>query len=489
MYPKNSIKEYADALIRLMLNGLRKVISKLRTILSTEGGPNGEQRFHDLFMYLGLHTSIGLGALRWISMLMEGRRPFRVSRSAGPTIGVLPPAPTGAKRSVLFLHNSYYHFKHLAVALRRRGWDALLVTTHDPASKWTKYYHGDDVSLFSTDQELMERRKHDLVRAIPDRFRLVHFSGMHCMSFFDENMGAQNYARVPWDFLEFKRRGVKIGYTVSGCNDGLRQSAFQSHTGVCLKCVWENRPDVCSDQGNHSWGDKLAKMCDLVACDEDFALEHRTTSIAFREPLTTCMDPEFWNPELPIPDRLRIPREADELLVLHGFGEATTRMQFGRDIKGSRAVIRSIDRLTSEGAKIKLINPTDVPSVDMRFLQMQADIVVDQLNYGRYGAQARESMMLGKPTICHINPRQGDGLSPLRCLAECPLVEADEESIYDVLKSLISSPQERFRIGELSRAYATKWHSADACAIRFEKVYDRIMQNLDPESDEVFADN
>lgn len=32
------------------------------------------------------------------------------------------------KRSVVFLHNSYYHFYYLAQALRRRGWDAVTVT-------------------------------------------------------------------------------------------------------------------------------------------------------------------------------------------------------------------------------------------------------------------------------------------------------------------------------------------------------------------------
>ena len=482
MDPRNSLEAYAGVLSRSALSGVRNAMSKLRTIIGPKRRSNGEPRFYNLFMLLGLHTSVSLRALAWISMKLDGRRspPFMNSRPAGPATNLLPPVPSGATRSVLFLHNSYYHFKYLAVALRRRGWDALLVTAHDPADKWAKYYHGEDVNLFSTDQELMARRKHDIVRAIPDRFRLVHFAGMHSMSLFDENMEIYSSTRVPWDFLQFKRRGVKIGYTISGCNDGLGQSEFRAHTGVCQKCVWENRPDVCSDQGNHLWADKLSMMCDLLACEEDFALGRRSTPIAFHEPLTMCLDPEIWNPELPIPDRLKIPREAGELLVLHGFAEAATRMQYGRDIKGSRSIIRTIDRLISEGAKIKLINPTDVPSVDMRFLQMQADIVVDQLNYGRYGAQARESMMLAKPTICHINTRQGSGVRELLSLAECPLIDANEEFIYRVLKALVASPQDRARIGALSRAYAIKWHSADACALRFENVYDRIMQGLPP---------
>ena len=50
-----------------------------------------------------------------------------------------------------------------------------------------------------------------------------------------------------------------------------------------------------------------------------------------------------------------------------------------------------------------------MPNKDVRFIQVQADIVVDQLNYGRYGAQAREGMMLGRPTVCYINKSEPPG--------------------------------------------------------------------------------
>ena len=413
--------------------------------------------------------------------------PFFTDRQRCSVVPILPPAPADAKRSVLFLHNSYYHFKYLAAALRKRGWDALLVTMHDPQRGWKDFFHGEDVNLYSSDEKIFSEMQNNLFESVQNRFKLVHFAGMFSMSFFEGNYGNHLRLQIPWDFLALKRSGVKLGYTISGCNDGIRQSTFKEHTGVCSKCVWENHPEVCSNTGNHMWGEKLLQMCDLVACETDYALEYRTSRIAFKEPLTMCLDPDIWDNQLPIPEELKIERGEGELIVLHGFGKAADRMRYGRDIKGSRAIHRAVAQLISEGAKIKLVNPVDIPSINMRFLQAQADIVVDQLNYGRYGAQARESMMMGKPTICHIDDRQASGVRPLRSLKDCPLIEADEESIYFVLKALVHSPQERARIGQISRAYAMKWHSADACAIWFEKVYDRIMQGLPPEADEVFA--
>jgi hypothetical protein len=35
-------------------------------------------------------------------------------------------------------------------------------------------------------------------------------------------------------------------------------------------------------------------------------------------------------------------------------------------------------------------------------------------------------------------------------------------------------------LAKASRDFAVKWHSADACAERFELVYDRLMRGLPP---------
>ena len=389
---------------------------------------------------------------------------------------LLPPKPADAERSVIFLHNSYYHFFYLAKALRKRGWDAVLVSNFSPDNADNLYFHGEDVNLFSDDKRELEKRLYSLYKILPTRFRMIHFAGMHYMSLFPGN--CHQYG-IPWDFIKFKKDGVKIGYTNSGCNDGIRQSIYKQHKNVCAKCAWEDQPKVCSDKHSWIWGQKLLMLCDLISTSNTYGNEWTGEDFVYREPLTMALDPEIWNPNLEVPDAWRLRRTNGELVVVHGFGNAKIRRVNGRDIKGSQAIISAIKKLQKEGVNVRLIHPTNVKNLDMRYLQVQADIIVDQLNIGRYGAQAREAMMLGKPTICHIDRREPRGARQLECLAECPLIDATEETIYSVLKQLLlTSKEERSRIGTASRAYAMKWHSADRAAERFEHVYDRMMAGL-----------
>jgi hypothetical protein len=194
-----------------------------------------------------------------------------------------------------------------------------------------------------------------------------------------------------------------------------------------------------------------------------------------REPVTTALDPKLWNSDLKVPQKHLRRNNESEVLIYHGVGNYQTRDQAGRNIKGTPAVLAAIERLKAEGHPVRLLFCTNLPSIEVKFVQVQADIIVDQLNYGRYGAQAREGMMLGKPVICYINPREYDPKDELTCLKEAPLVSATEDSIYAVLKDLVLDASKRHAIGEASRRYAMKWHSADACAERYERIYDELM--------------
>src|SRR4051812_46959060 len=62
------------------------------------------------------------------------------------------------RRSVLFLHNSYYHFYYLARALRARGWDALTLSIENPAGPNANYYHGEDLNLYHPDPDELKRK-------------------------------------------------------------------------------------------------------------------------------------------------------------------------------------------------------------------------------------------------------------------------------------------------------------------------------------------
>jgi len=382
-------------------------------------------------------------------------------------------------RSVLFLRNSYYHFYYLAEALRRRGWDALTVSTDDPEGPHANYYHGEDVNLWDADPKRFRKNIEDCYWDALERFALLHFAGDGLLTFFP--ISPEDWeAEEPWDIVEWRRSGRKIAYTISGCNSGVAQSTVARWSAlggsvVCDKCPWQLTPTVCNDAKNLAWGRKVDRYCDVIFTEGSPALDYQAIHKAVREPTTMCLDPEFWKPDLAVPDHLKIKRSDNELLVYHSFGNYDLRTAHGRNIKGTGAIEGAVARLQAEGRAVRLIFVTDVKNTEVRYLQAQADVIVDQLNYGRYGATAREAMMLGKPTICYINRSEPKPADKLRSTQELPLVSATEETVYEVLRDLLLDRERRRRLGVAGRAFAMKWHSADACAERYEAIYDSVM--------------
>jgi hypothetical protein len=402
----------------------------------------------------------------------------------------LPPRTPAApqRRSAVFLHNSYYHFNCISAALRKRGWDAITVSLEAPDSPQQQFYHGEDIRLFDPDPERMLEQTRTFLRQVPERFGAVHFYGMGQPSLFQahwENVEAP--LAIPWDLLELRRHRVVIGYMPSGCLDGGYQSSIGplSH-GVCEKCVWQHRPDVCTDARSRAWNQKLERLCDWVGLEGDYATPERIGPKTVYGPVVTALDPERWHPHLSPPEDMRLEREGNETLIYHAVGNYSIRREGDRDIKGTEAIMEAVERLKAEGLPLRLVFAHQIPSTKVRFVQVQADIVVDQLNYGRYGANAREAMMLGKPTICRLSAEQGGTLGRLRPIDEVPMVHATEETITDALRELVVNKARRLELGRRARAFAIAWHGQDACAARYERVIDSIRAGLSPEDEAVY---
>lgn len=391
-----------------------------------------------------------------------------------PTLlGAMEDAATPRQRSVVFVGNAYYHFFYLAQALRRRGWDAIAVNILDDVKSGT-WFHGCDLDLHSADPAAVQASVRRFLGEVVQRFRMVHFYGKGCLALVPENTGVMV---VPWDTIALKHRGVKIGYTTYGCQDCVAQSSFDrwSDRRCCKACVWASHPEHCSDAVNLAWGRRVRSLADLVCIETDAALDHKLGAEVYPEPLTCALDPALWRPGLPIPERLRRPRAEDEVVIHHAVGNYDLRTRQGRNVKGTHALRSAVESLQGKGLNVRLDLVHGVPSHDMRFIQAQADIVVEQLLYGRHGATARESMMLGKPTIFHVNRSEEAPNLESPYLAGCPGVPANVDTIETVLEELVRDPARRDAIGRASRVWALRWWSADACAERYEAVYDRIV--------------
>lgn len=391
------------------------------------------------------------------------------------------------RRSAVFLHNNYYHFNCLSAGLRKRGWDTVTVSLESPESVQQQFFHGEDVNLFDPDPAAMLRKTRDFLTTVPERFGAMHFYGQGAASFFSAQHEQGPTPRImPWDFLELRRHRMLIGYTPSGCLDGGLQSSIHAIAdGLCDRCVWQLQPDICSDERSLAWNRKLRQLCDWVGLEGDYATPERVDARCVYGPVVATLDPERWHPDIPVPEDLQIARQG-EVLVYHAVGNYEARRQTGRDIKGTGAIVAAIDQLKAEALPVRLIFAHDLPSTRVRFLQVQADIVVDQLNYGRYGANAREALMLGRPTICHLSPRQAPPLPPLRPVAEVPMVDATQETIVEVLRALVLDPQRRADLARRARAFAVAWHGQDACAERYERVIERLHAGQPPDAAELY---
>lgn len=386
------------------------------------------------------------------------------------------------KRNVLFMYQNYYHFKNLSKALRKRGWDVLFVSNDPDGSIWNKYYHGSDINLAEGGNNFLNERIDLLYFLMESRFTMLHFSGDYCMSMYPKYWG--EIGILAPDIMRWKERGAHVAYTVSGCNSGTSKESVarwssKDNVSFCSRCVWDKNSDVCNPAKSLTWGKLVSENCDLICAEGLPALDYMDVNQTVFEPLTTCIDHEYLTPSLSVPDEFRIEKNDYELVIYHGFGEKKTRTSETRDNKGSKAIFSAVNHLISEGFKIRYIHTHDVPNTEVRYIQVQADIIVDQLNYGRYGAQAREAMMLGKPVISYINKAEEKEGFSIKALDECPIVSATESTIYDVLKSLIEDNERRRMLGKQGRDFALKWHSSVACAARYERVYDALMAGED----------
>ncbi len=97
----------------------------------------------------------------------------------------------------------------------------------------------------------------------------------------------------------------------------------------------------------------------------------------------------------------------------------------------------------------------------MKYYQAQCDIAVDQLIYGWWGSTSIECMALGKPVVCYLNPElKNEFFKSFTEYKSLPIIEADINSIYHVLKKLVSDAEYRKKAGEESRRFSEKHFDA-----------------------------
>jgi len=380
---------------------------------------------------------------------------------------------------VLFAGQCYYHPWYLSRGLQAIGWRAD-VLNWDPDSASEIYYHGHDFR-FEYGNAVDRLLQLGFYLKALWKYDVFHFSnahgiqfGWHIQAFFRVLMGDRSEVWL------LKRLGKKIVYSNNGCLDGVSQTSFSKWgpESVCAICPWRARPEVCSDERNLAWGRFRNSVSDFQCLFGGNRVDCNIDSRIHEVPEFACLDPEIWRPDLGIPERFRLKFPEGTVRLFHAVGNFDSRTDSsGVNIKSTHIYVPLVERLKSEGIKVELMFFSKIPNTDVRFYQAQADVFLDMLTYGFFGATAREAMMLGKPVICFLRPEWLASMAEEipDYVGELPIVNATPATVYTVLKDLIDHPEKRIEIGKRSRAFALKWHSSGAAARRFDKIYSQLL--------------
>ena len=370
------------------------------------------------------------------------------------------------KKSVCFFRPDYHAtFAHLD-ALRDLGWRAEVFTPKD----WP------DQLLF--DRSVRRHRNYWKLRSsiwgifyviyAVARFRHFIYYGNPPFNVFKIDRILKTKADNPfsielWVFRLFRR---KVIYLPTGCLDTLPQRKFSllDNGNVCGNCGIQDR---CNDVLNDANFKMIRKYFNFGFSDGSLeSSEYPTKVFPWK-----AIDLELWSPNLEVPADFQLP-ETSAIRIMHSsFLEKSGRNWMGRNIKGTPHVVAAVERLKSEGHNVEYVFADNLHIADVRFIQAQADIVVEQLIYGWWGSTGVETMALGKPVVCYLRNEWKENF--FRNFPEydsLPIVEADTATIYDVLKQLVLDEKLRERKGRESREFAEQHFSPEINARKLESL-------------------
>ncbi|MBK9109789.1 MAG: glycosyltransferase [Saprospiraceae bacterium] len=137
--------------------------------------------------------------------------------------------------------------------------------------------------------------------------------------------------------------------------------------------------------------------------------------------------------------------------------------------KGTKYVLQALDNLKAKfDFEFVLIN--NMSKEEALSWVRKCDLFIDQLITGSHGTAAVEAMAMGKPVLCYINPVVGQNYSE-----DLPILNANPDTIQDVLQDLLDHPVKRNEIGRKSRLYVEKYHDDEKNAANLYALYMGIM--------------
>lgn len=240
------------------------------------------------------------------------------------------------------------------------------------------------------------------------------------------------------DLPLLKRRGKKIIITYQGC-DARTTKLWRDEMGrpICDEC--DNHSCYKHDDNKIFRIGKVSKYADKAYVLNPDLLY----SVKFAEFMPYAIYADEW--------KIQKEQQIDDgkIRILH----APT----SRALKGTKYVIDACKKLNLNGYPVELMLVENIPHTQVNAYYSKADIVIDQLIFGWYGAFAVETMALNKPVLCYLNKEDVEKFVPFK--DKIPIKNTSTATLYDDLLELITDKKLRQKIGSKGRAFVEDVHS------------------------------
>jgi hypothetical protein len=246
--------------------------------------------------------------------------------------------------------------------------------------------------------------------------------------------------------------GKRVFMTFQGC-DARQTSYCRAHFAVSCCGGAETGPGQCTtamDAGKRSSIRYAARHCHGLFCVNPDLL-HVVPGASFVP--YASVDPRMIEV---VP-----PRAEGPVRIVH----APTN----RAVKGTASIMAAIESLRGS-FDFEWTCLEHLTHAEAMKRYREADLVIDQLRVGWYGALAVEIMAMGKPVVCYVRESDLGGIPPAM-RDGLPLIQATPDTIAPVLRETLAHRERLTALGASGRAFVERWHDPRRIAGRLLEVY------------------
>lgn len=354
---------------------------------------------------------------------------------------------------VVALYQPYLYVK----GLREMGVEADYMVFNFAGSEWLARSCDFDLGLDGkTGLQIEKGRELDFFHRALNHYDVFHFhSGFGLL-----NPAYSLYGRLS-ELSYLKKLEKKIVMSWWGCDLRTDTVDIVHKFSACNECEASIRAYCSTSMEKKEAINKAFLYCDIHLSSGDLVASYPGVKW-----VDNAIDCDEWKPLRfdQIPSEYRL-KPTDNLRIYHSFGNSSIR----GDVKGTKEIIAAVEQLKQAGYKVELMFFDHVPNSVLKYYQAQADIVVDQLKSGWYGATAVECMAMGKPVITYVRP-EVKTIVP----HEFPVIEANPNNIHQVLEKFLRNPDQLPTLGQKAREYAEKYHDYRLIAQQLAGIYESI---------------